>query len=173
MRAADAGRYASAGSLPQKVEAMKIILVISALICAACFTVGQTMTKKANRNSGVEQELRELETHWQEALTRRDVAMLDRLMAEDYVLTTVSGEVVNKARVLAEVKSSNATAEVHNTDVAVRVYGDAAVVTGLVLISGRFNNQDVRTQSRYMKVYVKRKGQWRVVAAQATLIIPK
>lgn len=117
--------------------------------------------------------MRELETHWQEALTRRDVAMLDRLMAEDYVLTTVSGEVVNKARVLAEVKSSNATPEVRNTDVTVRVYGDVAVVTGLVLIFGRFNNQDVRTQSRYMKVYVKRKGQWRVVAAQATLVTPK
>ncbi len=96
--------------------------------------------------------------------------MLDRLMAEDYLLTTVSGEVVNKARVLEEVKSANATAEVRNTDVAVRVYGDVAVVTGLVLISGKFNNRDVSTQSRYMKVYVKRQGQWRVVAAQATLI---
>lgn len=152
---------------------MKMILVISALIFAACFTVAQTINKKADRNTGVEQELRELEARWQEALTRRDVAMLDRLMAEDYVLTTISGQVVNKTRVLAEVKSSNATAEVRNTDVVVRVYGDAAVVTGLVLISGRFNNQDVSTESRYMKVYVKRKGQWRVVAAQATLITPK
>ena len=40
-----------------------------------------------------------------------------------------SGEVVNKARVLAEIRSASATAEVRNTDVAVRVYGAAAVVT--------------------------------------------
>ena len=92
-------------------------------------------------------------------------------MADEYLLTTVSGEVVNKARVLAEVKSANATAEVHNTDVAVRVYRDVAVVTGLVLISGKFNDKDVSTRSRYIKVYVKRQGQWRVVAAQTTLIM--
>jgi ketosteroid isomerase-like protein len=149
---------------------MKAILVIFAVVFVSCCAVGQTMNQKANRNSGVEQELRSLESQWQEALTRRDVAMLDRLMADDYVLTTVSGEVVNKARVLAEVKSVNATADVRNTEVAVRVYGDVAIVTGLVLISGKFNDKDVSTRSRYIKVYVKRERQWRVVAAQATLI---
>ena len=150
---------------------MKAILVIFAVIFAAYCAVGQTMNTQANRNRGVEQELRKLESHWQEALTQRDVAMLDRLMADDYVLTTVSGEVVNKARVLAEVKSANATADVRNTEVAVRVYGDVAIVTGLVLISGKFNDKDVSTRSRYIKVYVKHQGQWRVVAAQATLIM--
>ena len=149
---------------------MKAILVTFAVIFSACSVVGQTMSQKANRNRGIEQELRGLESQWQEALTRRDVAILDRLMADEYVLTTVSGEVVNKARVLAEVKSANAPAEVRNTDVAVRVYRDVAIVTGLVLISGKFNDKDVSTRSRYIKVYVKRQGQWRVVAAQATLI---
>jgi ketosteroid isomerase-like protein len=149
---------------------MKAMLVIFAVVFVSYCAVGQTMNQKANRNSGVEQELRSLESQWQEALTRRDVAMLDRLMADDYVLTTVSGEVVNKARVLAEVKSANATADVRNTEVAVRVYGDVAIVTGLVLISGKFNDKDVSTRSRYIKVYVKRQRHWRVVAAQATLI---
>ena len=71
-----------------------------------------------------QQELRGLESQWQEALTRRDEAILDRLMADDDVLTTVSGEVVKKARVLAEVKSANATADVRNTEAAVRICGD-------------------------------------------------
>jgi ketosteroid isomerase-like protein len=140
------------------------------LVCPDDIRRIEMMNQKANRNSSVEQELSGLESQWQEALTRRDVAVLDRLMADDYVLTTVSGEVVNKARVLAEVKSANATADVHNTDVVVRVYGDVAIVTGLVVISGKFNDKDVSTRSRYIKVYVERQGQWRVVAAQATLI---
>ncbi len=147
---------------------MKAILVIFTLVFFTPFALGQTMSK--NKGSKVEQELKNLERQWEEALTRRDVAMLDRLMAEDYVLTTVRGEVVNKAKVLGEVKSANVTAKVQNTDTVVRVLGDTAVVTGLVLISGRFNDQDVSTQSRYMKVYVKRRGRWQVVAAQATLV---
>jgi len=162
-------RYAPFSIIAKRVEAMKAILVIFAVIFAACCAVGQMMNQ-ASRNSGVEQELRGLENQWQEALTRRDVGMLDRLMADDYVLTTVGGEVVNKARVLAEVKSANATADVRNTEVAVRVYRNVAVVTGTVLILGKFNDKDVSTRSRYIKVYVKRQGQWRVVAAQATLI---
>src|SRR2546427_11986824 len=128
------------------------------------------MNQEANQNSGVEQELRRLENQWQEALSRPDLAILDRLMADDYILTTVGGEVVNKARVLAEVKSANATADVRNTEVAVRVYRSVAVVTGTVLISGKFNDKDVSTRSRYIKVYVKRHGQWRGVAAHATLV---
>ncbi|MDQ3687267.1 MAG: nuclear transport factor 2 family protein [Acidobacteriota bacterium] len=149
---------------------MKTVLVIFALMFGVYLAVGQTMSKKTNGNGRVEQELKNLERQWEEALTRRDVAALDRLMAEDYVLTTVRGEVVNKAKVLEEVKSANVTAKVQNTDTAVRVYGDTAVVTGLVLISGRFNDQEVSTQSRYLKVYVRGRGRWQVVAAQATLV---
>jgi ketosteroid isomerase-like protein len=147
---------------------MKAILVIFTLIFATPLAAGQTMSKK--KDSRVEHELKGLERQWEEALTRRDVAALDRLMAEDYTLTTVRGEVVNKARVLEEVKSANVTATVQNTDTAVRLFGDTAVVTGVVLISGKFNDQDVSTQSRYMKVYVRRSGHWQVVAAQATLV---
>jgi len=149
---------------------MKTISVIFTLICAVSLAVGQTMKDKQKQNNGVEEELRNLERQWQEALMQRDLTLLDRLMADDYALITVSGEVVNKARVLAEIKSVNAIADVRNTEVAVRVFGDVAVVTGLVLISGKFNDQEVNSKSRYTKVYVKRQKQWRVVAAQATLI---
>ncbi len=46
-----------------KVEAMKTILVICAVLWMASFAVGQTMNRKANRNSGVEQELRVLKAN--------------------------------------------------------------------------------------------------------------
>jgi ketosteroid isomerase-like protein len=151
---------------------MKIILVIFALLCVASFVAGQPMNQERNRPNGGEQELRKLESQWQDALMHRDAAMLDRLMDDEYTLITVSGEVVNKAKVLAEIKSINATADVRNTEVNVRIYGEVAIVTGLVLITGKFNDKDVSTRSRYTKVYLRRQGQWRVVAAQATLITP-
>jgi ketosteroid isomerase-like protein len=151
---------------------MKIILVIFALLFVASFVAGQPMNQERNRPNGGEQELRKLESQWQDALMHRDAAMLDRLMDDEYTLITVTGEVVTKAKVLAEIKSINATADVHNSEVTVRVYGEVAVVTGLVLITGKFNDKDVSTRSRYTKVYLRRQGQWRVVAAQATLITP-
>ena len=152
--------------------ATKIILVIFALLFVASFVTGQPMEQERNRPNGGEQELRKLESQWQDALMHRDAAMLDRLMDDEYTLITVTGEVVNKAKVLAEIESINATADVRNTEVNVRVYGEVAVVTGLVLITGKFNDKDVSTRSRYTKVYLRRRGQWRVVAAQATLITP-
>jgi hypothetical protein len=67
------------------------------------------MIKKADRNNDAERELRKLESQWHEALTQRDVTKLDRLMADDYVLSSVSGEVVDKGRVLQDVKSGELT----------------------------------------------------------------
>jgi hypothetical protein len=63
----------------------------------------------------------------------------------------------------------NTSAEVHNTDVVVRVYSDTPVVTGLASISSRFHDQDVSAQHRYTKVYFKRVVS-RVVTAQANQI---
>jgi ketosteroid isomerase-like protein len=55
--------------------------------------------------------------------------------------------------------------------VKVRVYGDAAVVTGRATIKGQLKTgadsaQDISGQYRYTRVYVKQQGQWRLVSFQ-------
>ena len=55
-------RYAPFSIIAKRVEAMKAILVIFAVIFVAC-AAGQTMNQKANQNTGVEQELMARSAH--------------------------------------------------------------------------------------------------------------
>ena len=51
----------------------------------------------------------------------------------------------------------------------VRLLGDVAVVTGRSVSAGRFEGRDINVTQRYMDIYVRRDGRWRVVASQGTL----
>jgi hypothetical protein len=48
----------------------------------------------------------------------------------------------------------------------VRIYGETAVSTGLVTGVGQSGSDKIR----YMRVFVKRNGQWQIVATQATRV---
>jgi Domain of unknown function (DUF4440) len=54
------------------------------------------------------------------------------------------------------------------SDVRVRVYGDAAVVTGRVERARNLSGRVVDDDWRFTKVYVRRDGQWQVVAFHAS-----
>lgn len=49
-----------------------------------------------------------------------------------------------------------------------RIYDNAAVVTGRLQRTRTVNGQEIEDNWRFTKVYVKRSGQWRVVAFHAS-----
>ncbi len=56
------------------------------------------------------------------------------------------------------------------SDLQVRVYGDAAVVTGRALQKGVENSKDYSGENRFTRVYMKQNGHWVSVALQVTLV---
>jgi ketosteroid isomerase-like protein len=50
----------------------------------------------------------------------------------------------------------------------IRVYGDTAVVTGIVHVNATIKGEDRILHLRYLNVWVKRDGSWQLVARQAT-----
>ena len=122
-----------------------------------------TATPAATEN--VEQTIRQLETERSQAILRGDFATLERVYADDFSMVSTSGAVRNKAQFIADHKSGVLKTESQTfADVNVRVYGDAAVVTGLMTQKGRDKGKDVSGQIRFTRVYVKRNGQWQFVA---------
>ena len=56
-------------------------------------------------------------------------------------------------------------------DLAIRIYGDTAVVTGRTTPRGRTAlGQPISGQYRYLRVWVKRQGRWQAVAFEGTRI---
>jgi ketosteroid isomerase-like protein len=131
-------------------------------------TPGQTGTGSA------EQELIKLENEWADAWVKMDVAFFERIEADDYMYTACEGSVWTKAQDLALLKSGNdvITSWVL-ADMKVRVYGDAAVVTGRATIKETYKGKDVSRQERWTDTWVKLAGQWQCVAGHSSEIAQK
>jgi len=107
----------------------------------------------------VEQELIKLEIEWAEVWVKSDIAFHDRIMADDYTWISPWGEVFTEARNLALLKSGDEVIESWVlAEVKVRVYGDAAVVTGCDAVKETYKGENVSSQNRWTHTWVKLAG---------------
>jgi ketosteroid isomerase-like protein len=118
-----------------------------------------------------EDEIRQVESDWGEAFERRDMATLDRLMADDYILTDPLGNLRSKAESLAALETNEVHFESTKSDnVNVRVNGDTAVVTGRSTFRGHYKGWSMAGQYQYTDVLVKRSGSWKAVSSHITAL---
>jgi ketosteroid isomerase-like protein len=122
-----------------------------------------------NTPGSSEREVEKLEREVGEAITRRDTAALDRLLADDFIVTNPAGQVMTKKEAIAALTAPEYDLEsLVNDEIKVRVFGDVALATALGTAKGRYKGQDASGQFRYLRVWVKRQGCWQAVAAQST-----
>jgi ketosteroid isomerase-like protein len=122
----------------------------------------------------VEQELTKIEKGWADAMVKLDFAFLDRILAEDYLYTDYDGNVLTKAQNLAPLKSGEyVVTSAVNDEIKVRVYGDAAVVTGRWTGKETIKGKDISGQYRWTDTFIKRDGRWQCVATHDSKIAQK
>ena len=125
----------------------------------------------AQTTANVEQEIRQLEEQMRVAAIKGDAAVFERLLADDYYNVNPNGLVRTKAEVIADVKSGVAkTTALEMTNIKVRVYGDAAVLTCDATVKGQLRGQDTGGQLRRIRIFARRQGRWQAVALQQTRI---
>ena len=79
------------------------------------------------------------------------------------------GEISNKANVLSILKSPDFECTALTTeDVQVRIYGNAAVITGVAHFEATLGGRDVGNVFRYTDVWVRRNGRWQTVSSHAS-----
>ena len=123
------------------------------------------------RTSTEEDEVRQMEWEWGVAFERKDLAMLDRLMADEYILTDPLGNVRSKAESLSALETNEVNFEsTESDDVKVRINGDTAVVTGRSRFRGRYKGWSMTGQYQYTDVLVKRRGVWQAVGSHITAL---
>jgi len=122
------------------------------------------------RNEKVEQEVIKVEDERMQAFEKADVATLDRIFDDEFTFTNVNGEVHTKAELIADVRSGNLKyTSLSHSEIRVRVYENTAILTGrsssVYITDGK---EGGRIPRRYMNIYFKKNGQWRLVARQET-----
>ena len=118
-----------------------------------------------------QQEIRRLEDDRNRAIVSGDYATLDRMPSEDYTFVTLRGEMRMKAQITQGFKSGAFKYQSREiSDLNVRVYGNAAVVTGRSIQKGIEDGKDYSGDYWFTRVYTRKNGRWVTVALQATLI---
>jgi hypothetical protein len=125
-------------------------------------------TKPAN-----EFEPKEVDQRFFSALIRSDLAALDRILTNDFVLVDViRGSEVSKSILLSVIQSGQLRFEtITPSDVRVRLYDRTAIITGRTQMHGWFGDAPFAVQSRYTHVYIQHQVQWCLASAQGTPIV--
>jgi ketosteroid isomerase-like protein len=146
---------------------------IALAVCVAVLVFGAAILAQTQTES-VEQELLKLEQEGTNAIIKGDVAFLDRILAEDWMVTDSDGVLTTKAQSLAAIKSSETIiSSMVADDMKVRIYGDAAVVTGRNTVKSMREGKDISGQERWTDTWIKYDGRWKCVATHSSKIPQK
>jgi ketosteroid isomerase-like protein len=121
-------------------------------------------------------QLKDIETRWSKALQTRDAAFVESILADDYVVTTEKGKVLNRSGAIKDVKTdTDAVEQTSNSNVMVHsIKSDAAVVTGMSRDVGKDKDGKKFDRTyRWTDTFVNRNGKWQCVATQITLVSQK
>ena len=115
-----------------------------------------------------------LDTEYQAAVKKNDVATMDRILADDFVLVTGVGKTYTKADLLNAARSKRTIYE-HQEDSMqkVRVWGDTAVVTALLWENGTEAGKSFDYKLWFSDTYVRTPTGWRYVFGQASTRLPE
>ena len=119
--------------------------------------------------SAAAREVEEVENGRLASMERGDIDAVAKVIADDFMVTGADGRTSGAAEYLARLRSASMPRPhlIHD-DVKIRVYRDAAVITGRS--RSVVNGQEQAGQVRYIHVYTRQSGAWRMVSMQVTRI---
>lgn len=117
-----------------------------------------------------------LDTMYQAAVKANDIAIMDRILADDFVLVTDRGASLTKADLIKEAREKRTIYEHQEEEEGtqkVRVWRDTAVVTALLRIKGTRDQNPFDYKVWFSETYVRTATGWRYVFGQASIPLPK
>jgi len=115
-----------------------------------------------------------LDTVYRAALKANDIAIMDQILADDFVLVNDQGASLTKANLINEAREKRTIYEEEGVEEGtqnVRVWRDTAVVTELLRIKGTEDQPPFKVW--FSETYVRTPTGWRCVFGQASLPFPK
>ena len=115
------------------------------------------------------EEVKRLDLAWNRAYQQRDLEMLNKVLADDWIGLTPAHDVITKEMLLESQRQAPPPEEVESRfEEGAYLFGDTAVTTGQVMIK----TVDNFIQQRFTRIYTKRNGQWKAVAVQVVPLVP-
>ena len=117
-------------------------------------------------------EISMLEAQWRRAQLAEDVPTMDKLLADEFLGVTASGQVVTKAQQLDRMRTRRLDlSRLDVSDTKIKISGNLAVVTSLAQLDGQADGAPFRGSFRYTRVYQRvGRGAWKITNFEATRV---
>jgi ketosteroid isomerase-like protein len=116
-------------------------------------------------------EISALFTEWLARLGDEDQSFYERVLADEWVYTDITGTVRGKREYLPYIGSVSGQISSRLVELEPRLHGDIAVVTGRYEIEGSLvDGTDVSSSTRFTAVWQSTADGWRALAHHATRI---
>jgi hypothetical protein len=161
--------------------------IVFVMLLSLVMTLSPSYGQPPDNNS--ETAIKQLERELETALSKNDSAALERILADDYIEIDAQGGVKRKADVIALARARSAPSrgvsvgpEKTVDELAIRLFGDSALVVGRTTIryqfmenqsspsQKQFQNSGAVDQERFLRTYSKLNGHWQLIAWQTTSI---
>jgi ketosteroid isomerase-like protein len=117
-------------------------------------------------------QVQALEEQWRTAQLAGDVAAMDKLLSDDYIGISMTGQVNTKAQQLDRVRSHKfVLSRLDLGEMQVKLVGSIAIVTSRAEVEGTSDGMPVKGTFRYTRVYQHLpSGEWKITSFEATRV---
>src|SRR4051812_37400360 len=116
---------------------------------------------------GDEVGVRQLNADYVQAYLHSDVARFRELLTEDFRCVLADGREISRAEFLRQAASPPPVNDFRVSEVAVRLFGDAAIVNAR---AGYRRIDGMPIETRYVAVWVRRSSKWQIASVQFTRV---
>ena len=125
-----------------------------------------------SRQHDAKQQIEELEQQWRANQLSNDVAAMDKMLSDDYIGISMSGQVYTKVQQLERMRDKKLIlSRIDFDDMKVKMVGSIAIVTSRVQVEGSNDGVPVKGIFRYTRVYkhMPTTG-WQITSFEATRV---
>jgi ketosteroid isomerase-like protein len=147
---------------------MKLILLATIAVLALS---GATAAQSAKQKEAIEKEIRRLELAHADAVLRGDLAAMDKIWTTDFKVNNPFNEVDKADRIRTGAMTYSSFVREPES---VLIHKNTVIVMGreTVIPKGNSPGAGKTINRRFTNIWMKRDGQWRLIARHASVICP-
>ena len=155
----------------QAVSGSRLIWLAAVMVFAALAN-GQAAQHKQKTAKSAKEQIQTLELQWRDATVAGDVATMDKLLSDDYVGISWTGQVNTKMMQLDRIRTRTvAVGKMELNDTKIKVVGPIAIVTTRATVAGVSDGADITGDFRYTRIYQRvPSGAWKITNFEATRV---
>jgi len=148
---------------------MAVVLLTCFIACAHA-----QQERKHPSKHDEKKQVEALEERWRMAQLSGDFATMDRMLSDDFIGISMSGQVNTKAQQLERIRNHQLVlSRIELSDMKIKILDSVAIVTCQANVEGTSEGVSMKGVYRYTRVYRHLgTGEWKITSFEATRIRP-